>query len=166
MAEKAKWRNRILGTGIEEPTNLLANPRNWRRHPGAQRDALRGSLDGVGWVQQIMVNQRTGFVVDGHARVEEAISKGETEVPVLYVDLSEEEERLVLATLDPISALAERDDEALDALLAEIGAHDSQLDALLASLDIPVMPFKEFDENAADDVEYITCPACGHRWPK
>lgn len=26
--------------------------------------------------------------------------------------------------------------------------------------------FKEYDESAADEVEYITCPKCGERWPK
>ena len=41
-----------------------------------------------------------GFVVDGHARVALAISAGER-VPVVYVDLSEKEEALILATLDP-----------------------------------------------------------------
>jgi hypothetical protein len=96
--------------------------------------ALRGSLDSVGWVQQVIVNQRTGFMVDGHARVEEAISHGEPSVPVLYVDLSEEEEALVLATLDPITALAERDQEALSALLQEVRNSDPQLTALLATL--------------------------------
>lgn len=60
MAVAAPWRNRILGSGTEDPTQLLANPRNWRTHPGPQRDALRGSLATVGWVQQVIVNQRTG----------------------------------------------------------------------------------------------------------
>ena len=59
------WRNRIVGTADVPPDQLVANPANWRTHPGAQRDALRGSLGEVGWVQQVMVNQRTGFVVDG-----------------------------------------------------------------------------------------------------
>jgi hypothetical protein len=26
--------------------------------------------------------------------------------------------------------------------------------------------FKEFDETAADDVELMTCPKCGHTLPK
>jgi hypothetical protein len=26
--------------------------------------------------------------------------------------------------------------------------------------------FKEYDESAADDVEMIECPVCGHRFPK
>ena len=97
------WRNRIVGSGEEAPDQLATNPANWRTHPGLQRDALRGSLSEVGWVQQVMVNRRAGFVVDGHARVEEALSRHEPTVPVLYVDLSEDEERLVLATLDPLA---------------------------------------------------------------
>jgi ParB-like chromosome segregation protein Spo0J len=101
------WRSRIVGSGDEDPAQLLANPRNWRTHPPRQREALRGSLDTVGWVAQILVNRRTGHIVDGHARIEEAISRGEASVPVLYVDLSDDEERLVLATLDPIGAMAE-----------------------------------------------------------
>ena len=41
-------------------------------------------------------------------------------MPVLYVDLDPEEEALVLATLDPIGAMAGRDDEKLQALLADV----------------------------------------------
>jgi len=96
------WRNRITGSGEEASDQLLANPANWRIHPKAQQDALAGALDQVGWVQQVMVNRRTGFVVDGHARVALALRRGEPTVPVLYVDLDANEEALVLATLDPI----------------------------------------------------------------
>jgi DNA modification methylase len=128
------WRNRILGSGEEAPDQLAANPRNWRTHPAAQRKALRGALDTVGWVQQVIVNRRTGNVVDGHARIEEALSRSEPVVPVLYVDLSPEEEALVLATLDPIGAMAEADDERLRSLLAEVAVDDDGLAALLADL--------------------------------
>ena len=133
-AQQAPWRSRILGSGTEDPTQLLANPRNWRTHPGQQRMALRGSLEIVGWVQQVLVNKTTGHVVDGHARVEEAISRGEAEVPVLYVELTEEEEALVLATLDPIAAMALPDDARLQELLADVTVDDEGLNALLRDL--------------------------------
>ena len=74
------WRNRITGSGEEAPDQLLANPANWRIHPKAQQDAIAGALDQVGWVQQVLVNRRTGFVVDGHARVAIALSRGERAV--------------------------------------------------------------------------------------
>lgn len=128
------WRNRIVGQGEEAPDQLVANPLNWRTHPGSQRDALRGSLATVGWVQQILVNRTTGNVVDGHARVEEALSRHEPTVPVLYVDLTLDEERIVLASLDPIAAMAQRDDERLTELLRDLTVDDPGLQALLDSL--------------------------------
>jgi DNA modification methylase len=128
------WRNRIVGSGEASPAELVANPLNWRTHPPGQRAALRGALTEVGWVQQVMVNHRTGHVVDGHARLEEAVARDEPTVPVLYVDLSPEEEALVLASLDPIGALATTDDAKLRALLADVTVGDAGLAALLASL--------------------------------
>jgi len=139
QAPPSHWRNRIIGTGVEDPAQLLANPKNWRLHPQEQQDALRGALDKVGWVQNVVVNKRTGFVVDGHLRVSMAISAGE-KVPVLYVDLSEAEEALILATLDPVAGMAAVNSQKLDELLAEINASGlgelgTGLDGLLKTLD-------------------------------
>lgn len=104
-APVATWKNRIVGHGEEPPEQLLANPANWRLHPKEQQQALAGALSEVGWVAQVMVNKTTGHVVDGHLRVELAISRHEPTVPVAYVELSEEGERLVLASLDPLAAI-------------------------------------------------------------
>jgi len=90
-AVNTPWRDRIVGSGHEDPNQLVANPRNWRIHPREQQDALGDILERVGWVQQVLVNRTTGCVVDGHLRVELAISKGEAAVPV-YVELTEDEE--------------------------------------------------------------------------
>jgi hypothetical protein len=133
-APATPWRSRIVGTGEEAPDQLLANPRNWRLHPRNQQAALAGSLDALGWVQQVMVNRQTGFVVDGHARVALAISRNEPSVPVLYVDLSPDEEALVLVTLDPISAMATADEAKLNELLAEVTVDDAGLLRLLGDL--------------------------------
>ena len=130
----APWRSRITGSGEEAPDQLLANPSNWRIHPKAQQDALAGALDQVGWVGQVLVNQRSGFVVDGHARVALALTRCEPTVPVLYVDLDPEEEALVLATLDPIGAMATADTAKLEELLAGITVDDAGLLALLGDL--------------------------------
>lgn len=125
------WRNRIIGSGEEPPDQLLANPRNWRIHPAAQQKALAGALDQVGWVQQVIVNRRSGFVVDGHLRVSLAISRGELAIPVVYVDLDENEEALVLASIDPLAGMAVTDSEQLAALLAEVRVDDADLLAML-----------------------------------
>jgi hypothetical protein len=66
--------------------------------------------------------------------VEEAISEGAPVIPVVYVDLSEEEERLALAILDPIGAMARNDGDRLDELLASISTDNQALNDLMASL--------------------------------
>jgi len=131
MSKAPAWKNRIVGQGTEDPEQLLANPSNFRRHPGNQRDAMRDALDEVGWVATVLVNTTTQHLIDGHLRVEEAITKGEKEVPVTYVTLTEDEERLVLATLDPLGALASVDAEALGALRAELGTDSTALQQML-----------------------------------
>jgi Fe-S-cluster containining protein len=130
------WANRIVDGTIHlvAPDQLLANPLNARRHPGAQRDVLREALDILGWIAPMCVNIRTGRMVDGHARVEEALSKGAPLIPVYYVDLSEEEERIALASFDPISNMAVYDPTILDDLLADLNLGDGPLAAMLAEL--------------------------------
>jgi hypothetical protein len=156
-----QWSNRIVTYEPEvAPDQLTAHPLNARRHPGRQRDALRESLGRVGWVDVVKVNTRTGNVIDGHARVEEALSSGDT-VPVLYVDLDPDEERFVLATLDPISALADYDAEVLEQLLdgititsdALVGFFDDQAGLALGppSLDDLAEGYVAPDPAPADD---------------
>ena len=134
MTTPTTWRNRIVGHGEEPPDQLLASPMNWRVHPKAQQDHLSAVLDQVGFVQDVIVNQRTGHVIDGHLRVSLAISRGEPSIPVVYVDLSEDEERLVLATFDPISAMAGTDRELLTQLLADVLESEATVTSTLQAI--------------------------------
>ena len=52
----------------------------------------------------------------------------------MYVDLSPDEEALVLATLDPIGAMATTDEAKLNELLAEVTVDDAGLLRLLGNL--------------------------------
>jgi DNA modification methylase len=133
-AAVSPWRNRIVDQADVPPATLVANPANWRGHPAHQRRVVQAVLRDIGWVQRVIVNTETGHIVDGHARVEEAIARGEPTVPVTYVELDPDEERQVLATFDVIGGLAVPDPEALDALLAELGPLDAGLRALLDDL--------------------------------
>jgi hypothetical protein len=161
------WENRIVGEGEEAPEQLLANPANWRIHTHEQEQALATVLNKVGWVQRVIVNRTTGHVVDGHLRVAMAISKGEASVPVLYVELSADEETLVLATLDPIGAMAGTDGDKLTALLRDLPNMGADVDALIAGLhpqmaDIPGEN-KAIDEAGMADTAN-ECPKCGFKW--
>lgn len=157
------WRNRIVGHGDADPEDLLANPGNWRIHPSAQQDALLAVLDEVGLVQTIVVNQRTGFVVDGHLRIQLALRHEQATVPVTYVDLSAAEERIVMAALDATSHMGAPDEEKLGELLAAIAAEEPHLSELVAAIaaEYEVVPEAEPEPR---DPKTITCPACGHEF--
>jgi DNA modification methylase len=130
----APWRSRIVDHAEVAPADLVPNPRNWRTHPPEQQRALAGALGEVGWVAEVLVNRTTGNVVDGHLRIELALARAEPTVPVTYVELTEAEEALVLATLDPIGALADAEASALAALLSGLEPADDALRALLDDL--------------------------------
>lgn len=134
MSGHKNWQNRIIGEGEESPDQLLANPMNFRIHPKFQQDALSGVLNEIGWIQRVIVNQTTGHVIDGHLRAQLAISRGETSIPVLYVSLTEQEEKLALATIDPISAMAATDKAQLDALLKQVTSGDAAVMQMLSEL--------------------------------
>ncbi len=170
--EQEQWRNRIAGHGEESPEQLLANPRNFRIHPKGQQNALLGVLDEVGIVDEVIVNKRTGFLVNGHLRVSLAMRTNQPSIPVKYVDLSEEEEALILATFDPISALAVVDAAVLDDLLRDVQTGNAAVQEMLAGLAegagiiSPDVNFREYDESIANEVKYHECPECGHKWPQ
>jgi hypothetical protein len=105
------WRSRIVGYGEEAPEQLLANPFNFRIHGRLQQEALGGVLETVGIVQNVLVNRATGHMIDGHLRTAMAIGSGQAKIPVTYVELTPEEERVILATFDPISEMAGKDKE-------------------------------------------------------
>jgi DNA modification methylase len=128
------WQNRITRYGEESPDQLLAHPLNFRTHPKSQQDALSGVLGEVGVVQNVIVNERTGHVVDGHLRISLAMRENQTTIPVTYVDLSPEEEALILATLDPISAMAGADRDKLDELLRDVSTSDAAVMEMLSDL--------------------------------
>lgn len=167
------FRNRIVGYGTEKPDQLLANPRNWRVHPKAQQVALKTVLREVGWVQDVVVNKTTGFVVDGHARVGIALQNEEAEIPVKYVELTEAEEAIILASFDPISAMAGTDQGLLRGLIEDIRAMpdepSDQLTLLLSGIAereriAPAVAPEEF-KNVGDDIDtQYACPKCAYEW--
>jgi hypothetical protein len=139
------WRNRITRHADVPPSELVAHPLNARRHGRMQADALNGVLSEVGVVQSVIVNERTGRMLDGHLRAELALARREPSVPVVYVDLDESEERLILATFDPLGAMADADRAALGDLLGGLRVSDAALATLLETL-APRPVFSEGDD--------------------
>ncbi len=159
----APWGNRIVGTGEVEAGSLLANEQNWRIHPLPQQDQMGAALRVIGFVQSVIVNKRSAeewgadrgveTLVDGHLRVQLALSQGEdTRVPVSYVDLDPAEERAVLATFDPLGALAKTDEDKLATLRAQVDVEFEELD-----LDIILRPERTKAKGLRHEVKECTC---------
>ena len=128
------WENRIIRSGTADPKELRKNPDNWRTHPKNQAAALEGVLNEVGWIQDVIVNERTGNMIDGHLRVELAVKHKEPTIPVKYVDLSEEEEKKAILTFDPIGAMAEADKALLDGLMKQVSSDSEAVSEMLDAL--------------------------------
>jgi hypothetical protein len=124
----------IVGYRLVPPDQLLANPLNARRHPNTQRESMRASLRELGWIAPVLQSVRSGALLDGHLRIEEALSAGVPLVPVCDVDVTPEQEALALSVLDPITAQATYDREALDHLLAAAHSEEAALQSMLADL--------------------------------
>lgn len=134
-AAPAAWDVRITDYDPAVPLDqLLAHPANPKIHPRPQTDALKGILGEVGWLTGLVVNRATGYVLDGHDRIKAAMEAGQTTAPVFYVNVPADQEPYVLATFDPVGALAGQDAAILAELLAEVQTGDAAVQALLDSL--------------------------------
>jgi hypothetical protein len=113
---------------------LRPNPRNWRTHPEAQREALRGLLAEIGYAGALLARELDDGslqLIDGHLRAE---TTPEAVVPVLVLDVSAAEADKILLTHDSVAALAETDHEQLAALLAEVEFISPGVEELLNGL--------------------------------
>ena len=117
------------------PAELADNPANWRTHPETQTKALSGVVNEVGWAGAALFNRRTNRLIDGHARkkIDPALLV-DGRMPVLVGDWTEEQERKILATLDPLGAMAEADGEKLEALLKSVGTDDPAIQGMFKDL--------------------------------
>ena len=121
------------------PANkVLTNPRNWRKHPKEQREAMRTLLKNIGFASACLVRELDDgnyMLIDGHLRREEMESKGNNPIPCLILDVTEEEADILLATVDPLGAMAEADGGLLRDLIADLQAGDEAMVGLFS--DIP-----------------------------
>lgn len=162
-------RDRVKELRRVPASELRANPKNWRTHPPAQEAALKGVLAEIGFADAMIARETEDGLelIDGHLRRE---VMGDQEVPVLVLDVTEEEADKLLLTYDPLAAMAHAD---LDNLLAlaslaefESPAVFDMLEALInGERDVMPMLGDELDESIADGVQLCRCE-CGHEHHK
>lgn len=128
-----KLRDRIKDFRRIPASEILPNPKNWRTHPQAQQDALRGVLAEVGIADALLVRETPAGLqlIDGHLRADTA---PDALWPCLVLDVDAVEADKLLATFDPLAAMAEPDPAKLDALLREIDTGSEALQKMLTEL--------------------------------
>ena len=161
-------RNRIVDYRTVLASDLIPSPANWRRHPPAQRRALQTMLDRIGYADALIARETPDglMLIDGHLRADLDL---QAQLPVLIVDLDDDEAAQLLATLDPLSAMAEADAEALAALLETIQDMPPIDFGDLYALEPDVPDFEPVPEGTLpqmDKTQMTVCPACGHEWAK
>jgi hypothetical protein len=149
---------------------LIANEKNWRRHPPMQQAVLRGLLAEIGYADALLARETPdGLVlIDGHLRAE---TTPEMEVPVLILDLTESEADKLLLTLDPLASMAESDRDALAGLLATVDSESEAVRNLFAriaeesGIAPPDFDIAGLDEQGRLDAKNpVICPQCGHEF--
>ena len=136
-------RDRIKQLRRVPASELKPNPANWRTHPPRQADALRGILAEVGYASALLARELADGsleLIDGHLRAE---TTPESLVPVLVLDVNEAEAAKLLATFDPLGAMAGTDDEKFRELAAGIETENAELRALLERLAEPPPPDRD-----------------------
>ena len=95
---------------------------------------FRGVLAEIGYADALLVRELPDGrleIVDGHLRAE---TTPDEVVPVLVLDVTEEEADKLMLTLDPLAAMAEANKEALGRLLQEIETQSPAVQAMLDNL--------------------------------
>jgi hypothetical protein len=164
-----QWPIRITGLTFEDPSSLLANPKNNKIHPQRQQTVLRAALKEVGWIAGVIQNDVTGHLIDGHDRAENAISTGQKSIPVLHCELTEDQEDLALLTFDSVGQMSIIDQQKTNDLIEGLRVSDEVLSSFLAGI------YVSSDRGDSDGLNEISspsasmpgehvCPECGARF--
>ena len=122
---------RIEHKAISELIPAPYNPRKDIQPYDEEYEKLKRSLQEFGYVEPVIWNERTGYVVGGHQRLKVLKQLGETEIDCVIVDLPEEQEKALNIALNKINN--DWDDDKLKALLEDL--QDTDIDITLTGFD-------------------------------
>ena len=107
-------------------SDLVPIEENPRKIEPANARALKASIERFGVVELIVWNERTGHIVSGHQRCAVLKSMGVEEIPVIAVDLDDDEERAAAITMNNFMIEGEFSNP-INELLSSIRENDSKL---------------------------------------
>ena len=98
------------------------NPRKDLKPGDAEYEKLKRSIEQFGYVEPVIWNKTTGFVVGGHQRLKVLLDMGITEVECVVVEMDTEKEKALNIALNKISGEWDKDKLAL--LIADLQGAD------------------------------------------
>ena len=155
---RENFRSRVKELRHVPAKHLKANPKNWRVHDELQLAAFNSVLEEVGFAGAVVAYENSDgelVIIDGHMRTEQATNG---KVPVLILDVTEEEADLLLATYDPIGSMAGSDAEKLGELLRGVSASDASLATLLEDIDEQFGLYELILPRQDSDADFIENP--------
>ena len=147
--------------------------RNPRAHSNEQVAQIAASIKEFGFTNPILLDGENGLIA-GHGRLAAARLLGLKMVPCIELGhLSETQKRAYIIADNKLALNAGWDEELLRLELIDLKEMGANLELVgfdaMELADIMLgkdVEFKEYDESAADDVQLLTCPKCGHTFPK
>lgn len=127
-------RSRVKEMRMVKASQLMANPKNWRTHSKEQMAAVKSMLQQVGFAGAELARELEDGslqLIDGHAR---AKASGDSEIPVLILDVTEQEADTILSTYDVLGSMAGTDAKKLNQLLDNVRVQDEALTELLGAM--------------------------------
>jgi hypothetical protein len=128
-------RNRIVRHARVRAGELIPHELNARTHPPAQREALAALYREVGFARSLLAYELPDGrlkLIDGHLRRD---MSPDMEVDVEVLDVSDEEARKLLLSIDPLAMLAEHDVGRLEELRRLTSTDSDALANLWQSID-------------------------------
>jgi len=140
-AKSRRIRDRVVALRRVKASDLIPSPHNWRTHPEAQRAAIRDVLAEIGYAGAALARETKAgpVLIDGHLRAE---TTPDEEIPVLVLDVTEAEAKKLIATYDPLAAMAEADADKLESLLEQVRFEGEAATKMLADM-VDVEPLTE-----------------------
>jgi DNA modification methylase len=130
---------------------MIANPKNNNKHPKDQIDRLAKIIDFQGQRSPIVISNRSGFIVKGHARLSAIYKLGWEKAAVDYQDyITEAQEYADMTADNEIARWAELDSEKMLEDLKDIDLGD--IDLLGMKDFVMDIPRTELDEELEDEV--------------
>lgn len=147
----------------------IAHLKGWKDNPRKNDQAVQPLMDSIkrfGFAAPVVARKADKMIIAGHTRVKAALELRLTDIPVRYLDISEEDAKLLALADNKLGEIAKWDEAKLSAVLRELdeaGAdleglgwiHDEVDELIEDMVEEPVEPEVPFSEFIGESHNYV-----------